>query len=157
MLPAASLRSVGAIITAWGSRFSSERCDFSGGSWQTRWLCRLASSSTSPGNSTSRIDRGRMSTPSACQLNTSMRRRSRGVGYPEFGEIALELRDFPAARGCHRSTRALEDCKRLYLATNNADPKPFVWIKTADDILASIARFALRTSETGHWSRPPSG
>ena len=31
-----------------------------------------------------------------------------------------------------------------------ADPKPFVWVKTADDILASIARFALRTSETGH-------
>jgi hypothetical protein len=25
-----------------------------------------------------------------------------------------------------------------------------VWVKTADDILASIARFALRTSETGH-------
>ena len=53
-------------------------------------------------------------------------------------------------RGSHRSTRALEDCIRLYLTTHNADPKPFVWVKTADDILASIARFALRTSETGH-------
>jgi DDE superfamily endonuclease len=53
-------------------------------------------------------------------------------------------------RGSHRSTRALEGAMRLYLATYTADPKPFVWIKTADDIRASIARFALRTSETGH-------
>jgi hypothetical protein len=56
----------------------------------------------------------------------------------------------PLVRGSHRSTRALEDAIRLYLATYNADPKPFVWVKTADDILASIARVALRTSETGH-------
>ena len=27
---------------------------------------------------------------------------------------------------------------------NNSDPKPFVWIKSADDILASIERFCLR-------------
>jgi transposase len=53
-------------------------------------------------------------------------------------------------RGTHRSTRALEDAIRLYLAVHNEDPKPFVWIKTADDILASIARFCLRTSEAGH-------
>jgi hypothetical protein len=30
------------------------------------------------------------------------------------------------------------------------DPKPFVWTKTADDILASIERFCLRTSQSGH-------
>lgn len=53
-------------------------------------------------------------------------------------------------RSSHRSTRALEDAIRLYLAANNADPKPFIWVKTADDILESIARFALRTSGTGH-------
>jgi transposase len=44
-------------------------------------------------------------------------------------------------RSGHRSTRALEDTIRLYLATSNDDPRPFVWIKTADDILASIQRF----------------
>jgi transposase len=60
------------------------------------------------------------------------------------------LTDKQLRRGSHRSTRALEDAIRLYLATYNADPKPFVWVKTADDILASIARFASRTSETGH-------
>ena len=53
-------------------------------------------------------------------------------------------------RGTHRSTRALEDAIRLYLAIHNEDPKPFVWIKTADEIFASIQRFCLRTSETGH-------
>src|SRR5262249_28612397 len=60
------------------------------------------------------------------------------------------LTDKPIRRGSHRSTRALEDAIRLCLATYDAEPKPFVWVKTADDILASIARFALRTSETGH-------
>jgi transposase len=53
-------------------------------------------------------------------------------------------------RGAHRSTRALEDVIRLYLATYNDDPRPFVWVKTADEILASIERFCLRTSGTGH-------
>jgi transposase len=60
------------------------------------------------------------------------------------------LTDKQIRRGSHRSTRALEDAIRLYLATNNENPKPFVWTKTADQILASIARFAMRTSETGH-------
>ena len=53
-------------------------------------------------------------------------------------------------RGTHRSTRALEDAIRLYVKLNNENPKPFVWLKTADEILASIARFCLRTSETVH-------
>jgi transposase len=61
-----------------------------------------------------------------------------------------ELTQKQIRRGTHRSTRALEDAIRLYLKTNNEDPKPFVWVKTADEILASIARFCLRTSETGH-------
>jgi transposase len=60
------------------------------------------------------------------------------------------LTDKQIRRGSHRSTRALEDAIRLYLVTNNENPKPFVWTKTADQILASIARFAMRTSETGH-------
>jgi hypothetical protein len=61
-----------------------------------------------------------------------------------------ELAQKQIRRGTHRSTRALEDAIRLYLKTNNEDPKPFVWVKTADEILASIARFCVRTSETGH-------
>jgi transposase len=62
-----------------------------------------------------------------------------------------ELTEKQIRRGSHRSsTRALEDAIRLYLAGHNADPKPFVWVKSADDIIDSIARFALRTSGTRH-------
>jgi transposase len=53
-------------------------------------------------------------------------------------------------RGTHRSTLALEAAIRHYIAVTNADPKPFVWTKTADEILASVARFCHRTSGTGH-------
>jgi transposase len=53
-------------------------------------------------------------------------------------------------RGTHRSTRQLEQTIREYLEINNAKPKPFVWSKSADDILASIERFCLRTSNSAH-------
>jgi transposase len=53
-------------------------------------------------------------------------------------------------RGTHRSTRQLEDAIRSYLKLNNADPQPFVWTKSADAILASIERFCLRISNSGH-------
>jgi len=53
-------------------------------------------------------------------------------------------------RGTHRSTRQLEDAIRSYLKMNNAEPKPFVWTKSAVAILASIERFCLRISNSGH-------
>jgi len=53
-------------------------------------------------------------------------------------------------RGTHRSTRQLEQAIRQYLELNNANPKPFAWAKSADDILASIERFCLRISNSGH-------
>lgn len=53
-------------------------------------------------------------------------------------------------RGVHRSTRALEAAIQEYLQAHNARPKPFVWTKTADEILANIARFCQRTSDSGH-------
>jgi hypothetical protein len=61
-----------------------------------------------------------------------------------------ELTNKQIRRGVHRSTRALEDAIRGYLNSNNKDPKPFVWSKTADEILASVARFCGRTSNSGH-------
>ena len=48
-------------------------------------------------------------------------------------------------RGVHRSTRALETTILDYIALSNTHPKPLVWTKSADEILASIARFAQRT------------
>lgn len=53
-------------------------------------------------------------------------------------------------RGTHRSTRQLEDAIKNYIAVNNEDPKPFVWTKTAADILDSVKRFCLRTNNSVH-------
>jgi len=48
-------------------------------------------------------------------------------------------------RGSHRSVVELERAIRDFIQHHNRDPKPFHWVKTADEILASIARFAQRT------------
>lgn len=48
-------------------------------------------------------------------------------------------------RGAHRSVEELEAAIQRYLAAHNAEPRPFRWTKSADDILASVARFCART------------
>lgn len=53
-------------------------------------------------------------------------------------------------RGSHRSTWQLEETIRRYIAEGNRHPQPFVWTKTADEILASVARFCQRISNSGH-------
>jgi len=53
-------------------------------------------------------------------------------------------------RGAFTSTGELEAAILAYIAETNADPKPFVWTKTADDIFASVARFCQRTSNSDH-------
>ena len=53
-------------------------------------------------------------------------------------------------RGAHRSTRELEEAIRRYIEATNHRPKPFVWTKTADQILASVGRFCMRNSDSGH-------
>ena len=55
-------------------------------------------------------------------------------------------------RGVFRSVKELEAAIREYIEVHNEKPQPFVWTKTADQILASVARFAQRT-----WSSPPNG
>ena len=56
-----------------------------------------------------------------------------------------ELTNKQLRRGAHRGVRALEAAIREFIAAHHETPKPFVWTKTADEILASIARFAQRT------------
>lgn len=65
-------------------------------------------------------------------------------------------------RGTHRSSSELVDAIYTYIRRSNEEPKPFIWTKTADQILQSIARFCQRTldvhapasmqrtSDTGH-------
>ncbi len=48
-------------------------------------------------------------------------------------------------RGVHRSVRELAAAIREFIDAHNDTATPYVWTKTADEILASIARFAQRT------------
>jgi transposase len=60
------------------------------------------------------------------------------------------LTDKQLRRGVHRSTRELENAIHQYIHQNNRNPKPFIWHKTADQILDSVARFCARTLDSGH-------
>lgn len=51
-------------------------------------------------------------------------------------------------RGSHSSVQELEDAIREFIKVHNQQPKPFRWTKSADQILASIARFATSTLAT---------
>lgn len=53
-------------------------------------------------------------------------------------------------RGVFRGTDELAKAIRAYIKENNARPKPFVWTKTADAILASVGRFCQRTSNSDY-------
>ena len=53
-------------------------------------------------------------------------------------------------RGVHQSNAELEAAIYRYLDVTNEDPKPLIWTKTADQILASVARFCQRTLDRGH-------
>jgi transposase len=44
-------------------------------------------------------------------------------------------------RGTHRSTKELETAIAAWIDTSNANPKPFIWHKTADEILESLATY----------------
>ena len=59
-----------------------------------------------------------------------------------------ELTNRQLRRGAHRTVAALEAAIQDFIDAHHATPKPFVWTKTADEILASIARFAQRTVGT---------
>jgi transposase len=53
-------------------------------------------------------------------------------------------------RGVHKSVQALEADIRAWIADWNTHPRPFIWTKTAEEILESLARFCRRISGAGH-------
>jgi transposase len=63
-----------------------------------------------------------------------------------FAELTNKL----LRRGAHRSVRELNADIRAWIDTWNEDPRPFVWTKTADHILDSIARYCERINASGH-------
>jgi transposase len=61
-----------------------------------------------------------------------------------------ELTTKKLRRGAHRSVRALNTDIRAWIDTCNDNPRPFVWTKTAEQILDSIARYCVRINESRH-------
>lgn len=59
-----------------------------------------------------------------------------------------ELTERQLRRSSHRSTLALEYDIREFIETHNDDPKPYIWTKSADQILASIARYCSRIQDS---------
>ena len=52
-------------------------------------------------------------------------------------------------RGTHRSVRELTKSIRTWIAGWNDNPKPYVWVKTADEILDSVASYCRRITDSG--------
>jgi transposase len=61
-----------------------------------------------------------------------------------------ELTTKKLRRGSHSSVRQLNDDIRAWIDTWNQNPRPFVWTKTADQILESVARYCKRINDSRH-------
>jgi transposase len=63
-----------------------------------------------------------------------------------FGELTTKW----LRRGTHRSVKELVASIRTWITDWNDNPRPFVWHKTADEILDSLAAYCQRISNSGH-------
>jgi transposase len=63
-----------------------------------------------------------------------------------FAEITMKL----LRRGIHRSVTALEQVIRAWIQQCNTNPKPYIWTRTADQILESLAAYCRRIDDSGH-------
>ena len=63
-----------------------------------------------------------------------------------FGELTTKL----LKRGAHRTVTALNQDIRAWIETWNEDPRPYVWTKTAEQILESIATYCNRINPSRH-------
>jgi len=63
-----------------------------------------------------------------------------------FSELTNKL----LRRGAHRSVRALNADIRAWIETWNDEPRPYVWTKSADQILESVATYCNRINESRH-------
>jgi transposase len=61
-----------------------------------------------------------------------------------------ELTTKKLRRGTHTSVRQLNTDIRAWIDTWNDNPRPYVWTKTADQILASIGNYCTRINDSGH-------
>jgi transposase len=63
-----------------------------------------------------------------------------------FAEVTRDL----LQRSDHRSVQALEADLRNWVTGWNENPKPFIWTKTAEEILTSLGRLLKRINDAGH-------
>ena len=63
-----------------------------------------------------------------------------------FGELTTKW----IKRSAHRSVRELVASIRTWITNWNDNPKPYVWHKTADDILNSLTTYCQRINDSGH-------
>jgi Integrase core domain. len=61
-----------------------------------------------------------------------------------------ELTNKQIKRGVHRSVKSLEEAINTYIRINNENPTPFVWVKTADQIIESVGRFCDHILDSGY-------
>ena len=61
-----------------------------------------------------------------------------------------ELTNKKLRRGTHRSVRELNSDIRAWITAWNENPRPYVWTKTAEEILDSISRYCNRINASGH-------
>ena len=61
-----------------------------------------------------------------------------------------ELTNRKLRRSAHRSVTELEADIRRWINAWNKDPKPFVWTKTADEILGTLGAYCRRINDSGH-------
>jgi len=64
--------------------------------------------------------------------------------------LFAELTNKWLRRGTHRSTKELEQSIQAWTASWNENPRPFVWHKTADQILDTLAAHCERISDSAH-------
>ncbi|MEJ7705015.1 MAG: IS630 family transposase [Geodermatophilaceae bacterium] len=63
-----------------------------------------------------------------------------------FAELTTKL----LQRGVHKNVQALEADIRNWIKIWNENPRPFVWTKTADEILEALTRYCQRINGAGH-------
>jgi transposase len=61
-----------------------------------------------------------------------------------------ELTNRKLRRSTHRSVTALEADMADWIEAWNNDPKPFIWTKTADEILGTVAAYCQRINDSAH-------
>jgi transposase len=66
-----------------------------------------------------------------------------------------ELTEKQIKRGAHRSVHELKSAITNYIEKRNAEPQPFIWVRTADQILAAVKRYCQRIAPTAIIAQTP--